>query len=599
MTSRAAVVVLLVLTAAAPARAELTPVGPELQVNTYTTGFQTTPDVAMDPSGRFVVTWQSGFFFGPSPDGSGSGVFAQGFDADGTPLGTEFRANTFTLGPQFDPSVAADGAGRFVITWTSGSYNSYPSQDGSVFGAFVQRYDANGTPLGPEFQANTYTTARQHEAAVVADAAGNFVVVWTSAASYYANGQDGSRSGVFAQRYDASGAAVGPEFQVNSYTTGPQEQPSVAIDATTGAFVVAWQSGGYGFEPDGDGAGVFARRFDAAGVPAGPDFQVNTYTTGSQRDPHVAAASGGGFVVVWQSGGYYGGAQDGSDAGIFGQRFDASGAPVGPEFQANTYTTGTQGYPDVAVDAAGNFVVVWAGAYNNQDGDADGVFGQEFTGAGVPDGPEFQVNTYTTGYQNGPVVAAGPGGTFVVAWQSGQDGSFQGIVAQRFRAVGPLRVLLGSKLRLEDDTDTTRRRLLVRSVDPSITLGGGNGSSDDPTVSGGRLRVQSATFKQTYDLPAANWKTIGPPGANRGYVYQDPFLFAGPVAAVKVRAGQRLRVWAKGSQLGQTLASNPYPVRVILQTGDLGHRYCMTFGGVASFKPGRLFLAHGAPAACP
>lgn len=68
---------------------------------------------------------------------------------------------------------------------------------------------------------------------------------------------------------------------------------------------------------------------------------------------------------------------------------------------------------------------------------------------------------------------------------------------------------------------------------------------------------------------------------------------------MKVRAGQRLRVWAKGSQLGQTLASNPYPVRVILQTGDLGHRYCMTFGGVAAFKPGRTFLAHGAPAACP
>ena len=47
MTSRAAVI-LLVLAAAAPARAELTPVGPELQVNSYTTGFQTNPDVAMD-----------------------------------------------------------------------------------------------------------------------------------------------------------------------------------------------------------------------------------------------------------------------------------------------------------------------------------------------------------------------------------------------------------------------------------------------------------------------------------------------------------------------------------------------------------------------
>jgi hypothetical protein len=490
------------------------------------------------------------------------------------PAGVEFQVNAYTTGVQGEATVASNANGDFVVVWAS--------PDGGTYGVFGQRFSASGVRQASEFRINSYTTNTQDFPSVGSDANGNFLVVWQSF------NQDGNSSGIFGQRFDRAGAPMGSEFRVNSYTTDSQGFPSVALHAN--GSVVVWSSN----TQDGSAGGVFGRQFSASGVPQASEFRVNSYTTSHQVQPAVASDESGNFVVVWRSA-----TQDGSSYGIFGQRFDASGAPVGPEFQANTYTTGTQGYPDVAVDAAGNFVVVWAGAYNNQDGDADGVFGQEFTGAGVPDGPEFQVNTYTTGYQNGPVVAAGPGGTFVVAWQSGQDGSFQGIVAQRFRAVGPLRVLLGSKLRLEDDTDTTRRRLLVRSVDPSITLGGGNGSSDDPTVSGGRLRVQSATFKQTYDLPAANWKTIGPPGANRGYVYQDPFLFAGPVAAVKVRAGQRLRVWAKGSQLGQTLASNPYPVRVILQTGDLGHRYCMTFGGVASFKPGRLFLAHGAPAACP
>jgi hypothetical protein len=33
----------------------------------------------------------------------------------------------------------------------------------------------------------------------------------------------------------------------------------------------------------------------------GGEFQVNTYTTGSQSDPAVAAAADGAFVVVWES----------------------------------------------------------------------------------------------------------------------------------------------------------------------------------------------------------------------------------------------------------------------------------------------------------
>ena len=41
-----------------------------------------------------------------------------------------------------------------------------------------------------------------------------------------------------------------------------------------------------------------------------------------------------------------------------------------------------------------------------------------------PFGGEFQVNTYTTGDQDFPVVAVAPDGQFIIAWQSqGQDGS--------------------------------------------------------------------------------------------------------------------------------------------------------------------------------
>ncbi len=65
--------------------------------------------------------------------------------------------------------------------------------------------------------------------------------------------------------------------------------------------------------------------------------------------------------------------------------------PVGPEFQVNTYTVGDQGFPHIASDAAGNFVVVWSSS--GQDGSTFGLFGQRYGRNGVKLGVEFQVNT--------------------------------------------------------------------------------------------------------------------------------------------------------------------------------------------------------------
>ncbi|HUO84116.1 MAG TPA: DUF11 domain-containing protein [Thermoanaerobaculia bacterium] len=81
----------------------------------------------------------------------------------------------------------------------------------------------------------------------------------------------------------------------------------------------------------------------------------------------MAADGAGNFVVAWQS--YL---QDGPYYGIFGQRYDSSGAPVGSEFQLNTWTTNGQRRPAVAADGAGNFVVVWDSLA--QDGAQYGVF---------------------------------------------------------------------------------------------------------------------------------------------------------------------------------------------------------------------------------
>src|SRR5262245_34584626 len=167
---------------------------------------------------------------------------------------------------------------------------------------------------------------------------------------------------------------VGGEFQVNTYTTNEQFGPAVAITDVDGDFVVVWTSYGQ----DGSGGAVMGRRYTPDGLPAGAEFQVNTYTDGSQRLPAVAADGAGGFVVAWESSNDYGSGpgQDGSSSGIFGQRFASNGTHVGPEFQVNTYTTGPQSNAVVAADAAGKFVVAWqGGGYygTTKDGSASGL----------------------------------------------------------------------------------------------------------------------------------------------------------------------------------------------------------------------------------
>ncbi len=82
----------------------------------------------------------------------------------------------------------------------------------------------------------------------------------------------------------------------------------------------------------------------AQAPPFGGEFEAKSDTTGSQQVPAVASRGDGSFVVVWQSDG-----QDGSRKGVFGQLFDRVGAKAGPEFQVNTYTTGNQVNPSVAV----------------------------------------------------------------------------------------------------------------------------------------------------------------------------------------------------------------------------------------------------------
>ena len=182
----------------------------------------------------------------------------------------------------------------------------------------------SATPLGAETLVNTHTADAQQTAtspqAVAADASGNYVAAWTG---FNQNGDGATESNIYAQRFSASGLPQGSEILVNSTTAGSQTNASVAMSAN-GDFIVTWDDNS---GLDGSGWGVFARQFAADGTPQASQFQVNSTFAGDQRYASVATDSVGDFVIAWAS---YG--QDGDGAGVYAQRYHASGVAQGGEF---------------------------------------------------------------------------------------------------------------------------------------------------------------------------------------------------------------------------------------------------------------------------
>jgi hypothetical protein len=248
-------------------------------VNTAKARNQTGPAVAGLSDGGFVVVWQSS-----GEDGSGYGIYGQRYKATGAKIGNEFRVNTTTAGDQTQPAVAALAGGGFVVAWTSSG------QDRSGLGIYAQLYAGSGVATGGEFRVNTTTARDQSWPAIAGLAGGSFVVAWES------NGQDHSGLGVYGRRYAATGKPQGGEMQVNSVTVNDQSLPSVAA-LDNGGFVVAWQSA----LQDGSRLGVYAQRYNARGVRAGGETRINTTSVGDQGTPRVAGFSDGGYVIVWAS----------------------------------------------------------------------------------------------------------------------------------------------------------------------------------------------------------------------------------------------------------------------------------------------------------
>ena len=372
--------------------------GTEFMVNSHTLGTQLDPSMAMDDAGNFVVVWTSQYL-----DGAGAGnygIAARRFNSAGTAVGADFQVNLYTPGEQYVPVVAMNGSGAFVVAWRS------PGQDGAGNGGFARRFSAAGVAQGGEIQVSVTAGFNERVSGLGIDDEGDFAIAWASE-------QDGGGYGVFVRRWSADGTAQGAELQVNSYTPGVQSDPDLAMEAD-GDFIIAWTDSGTG------SAEIRARRYTSSGAPLETDFPVNNYATGTQSNASVDVDAAGNLIVVWTSGG-----QDGFGSGIFGRRFDSSGAP-GVELQIPQTVIGSQERADVAIDADGDFTVTWE---TDHQGATNDVYIRRTRVDGSTHGGDIRVNFFDTGDQERAAIAGRPDGDFVVVWTG-----FQGtgdVFAQR------------------------------------------------------------------------------------------------------------------------------------------------------------------------
>ncbi len=386
-----------------------TPLAPEALVNKTAGDVQQTAtsspqSVAADAAGNHVVVWSS-----LNQDGSGWGVYAQRFNADGVAQGNEFQVNTHTTQDQKEAKVAMREDGTFAITWTESDGGAPGSAD-----IYARSYDANGNALqDQEIRVNETIEGDQKFSSVSINNSG-FVVGWTS------QNQDGKWD-LYERWFDANGNPQQPEQQVNSTSSSTAIQSQVGMDPW-GYVAIVWQG-----EVDGD-QNIYARYGGFCNGDSWDtgEFQVNTTTAGDQINPNMGFKSNeGSFVVSWTSEG-----QDGGGNGIYARQFDWCGNALGSEFQVNTTAAGDQDNSSVAVDNnTGDFIITWS-SYNQDALGGWGVYSRSYSANGTPKTDEIRVNGTIDGSQNYASAAFLGSNSYVITWSGEGVGDNSGVFSE-------------------------------------------------------------------------------------------------------------------------------------------------------------------------
>ena len=191
------------------------------------------------------------------------------------------------------------------------------------------------------------------------------------------------------------------------------------------------------------------------------EFLVNMFTTSeSQTNPKITKLTDGSFVVVWQSNVTGGKTWDGRniDYEIRGQKFDASGVPVGLEIQIGTDAVWgkTDDRSMIAALAGGKFAVTW----NKWTDNGNNVLLRTYDSNALAEQTAPITVSPSTRYQYSSIVSL-KDGSYIIAYDSARKDS--GNFYNYYRKISP------------DGTMSEQSRL-----SSGITFhGGGNGGNSN------------------------------------------------------------------------------------------------------------------------
>ncbi len=215
--------------------------------------FAKLPTITLDPSGNYLVAWQTEY-----PDGTLDAISSQWLDPDGNPLGDPQQIASPTDGQQAEPELTTDRFGDVLLAWTGYSL------DGSESEILVQDITALGAPTTDAPSVISDPSQFDVSSPQIQSAPqGGSVIAWN------ATDRTTRTPGVYFQRLNPHGKPVGPRRSVG-HGSGVYRRLAWLAIAPNGHFRVRWETR----SPSGASLGYFEQQFDADGNEDGGETPV-------------------------------------------------------------------------------------------------------------------------------------------------------------------------------------------------------------------------------------------------------------------------------------------------------------------------------------
>lgn len=363
----------------------------------------TSPSVAYNATAtEYLVVWAVATAEAHPELGDLSEIYGRRIDADGTPLGNEFRISQ--AGPDhphsdaddysvFGPEVAWNpGADEYLVSWSQAVEDLDDSGNGAPVSVMGRIVSGAGTPSGTPFTISTpgaFGNPRFNPTVTAATSPSRYLVTWQN------KNDTGGGEQIFARTVAAGNGSLGAPTQVSTLYDNPGAGDAEAVwNSVVNEFLVAWTQNlpDDSLDPEFE---IYGQRLTAAGAEVGTDdFRIST--TGTDGDPTRDASSpivgfdptpagAPTYLVAWSASGGTAAAN-----GLFGQRLTAAGGDLGGDFKISAFA----GYSDLEYSSAADEYYVTGSLQGRlpEPGEVE-VFGARMTTAGAPIGGELRLST--------------------------------------------------------------------------------------------------------------------------------------------------------------------------------------------------------------